>query len=620
MDPAGGFWADGSASRDAWVNAARSFVVPALAFQSAARSEIRLPGSASWHGAPADGLEALARVLLLESFAGCQEPRVAPTTQVLLEGVSAGVTSPSEPWIRAAENVHALVEAPSLCLALWVGRHRLWHELPHPVQLSLATWLAECADQFEGRSNNWMLFPFVVSRFLDSVDHPHPRRREIEDTTRRRLAGLYRGGGWYSDGGTATFDYYNAYAFHFYPGIVGALSADAELRERSATRLARFVPDLLSLIARDGSPVYFGRSMAYRFGIAAPLSVAPLVGVSDPHPAELREVTRRLVDFFVMGGGAVPGVPLVPGWGRDDTDLVQDYSGPGAAYWAAHAFSNLLLAPDHPYWQPWDASPPAEGGTKRLEQPNLLLAGPPDRSIVRLLNHGSFDVNTTSVKQRADDPYYGRLGYSSATVPLVNGEADSAFTVHIGDRRYRRARIAGGDGGTDWASSRGWLRDVDGGPEGREPAGFLSLATPSWDIHLMTLPRWARRRHASVSFRGWSVGDAQRAGTATTDGATVAVSAELTTSVHGLLGFTAAEVVTGDRPRGRYLLGEVAGHADDGMYAVATALGSTAPETPTLVRTARNRWVIRVAGDADRLVRRRLNRLSVSPSRGRRDG
>lgn len=572
-----------------------------------------MPGRASWHGERADALEAFARVFLLEALAGCQETRVAPSTQALLDGIVVGVTSDEHGWIRAAENSHALVEAPSLCLGLWAGDHRLWKELPGHAQDALAEWLAECAD-LERRSNNWVLFPFVISRFLDSVGRPHRGRTAIETHSLGRLEELYRGGGWYSDGGGSTFDSYNSFAFHFYPGVVGVLSSDDELRERSASRLALYLPQLLSLVGPDGAPVYFGRSMTYRFGVAAPLSVAALLGADLTPPGRLRVVTQRIVDSFVRIGAVTPGLPLSVGWARDDTDLVQDYSGPGAAYWAAHVFTNLLLEPDHAYWGAAGEEPVTEAGPTRLEKPNFVLARDAEASVVRLTNHGSYDVNVTDVKHRADDPFYGRLGYSTATLPLTYG-ADSTFTVHCRGRRYRRARITAQPGGRDWASSLGWLRDVVSAEDAPAPAMLLSVSTAEWDIHAIALPRWARVRRASVSFRGWCVDDPDAIGTGATDGPTVALTTLLPTTVRGLLGFSDAEVIDGERPRGRYRLGEVRGRDRGGLYVVATSLAtaeSLETPAPTVTHTGRGRWLIRIPGHPDRVLRRRRAALTLT--------
>src|SRR5690606_32924950 len=103
-----------------------------------------------------------------------------------------------------------------------------------------------------------------------SVDRPHGRRALIEAHLFTRLEELYRGDGWYSDDGDSTFDYYNSFAFHFYPGVIAHLGGDSDLRDLSAERLSAFLPSLLSLIGADGGPIYFGRSMTYRCAVASP--------------------------------------------------------------------------------------------------------------------------------------------------------------------------------------------------------------------------------------------------------------------------------------------------------------------------------------------------------------
>jgi hypothetical protein len=429
-----------------------------------------------------------------------------------------------------------------------------------------------------------------------------------------RLSHLYRGNGWYSDGGPATFDYYNSFTFHYYPGLLAELSGDGELREMSIERLALYLPSLVTLLSSGGAPVYFGRSMSYRFAVAAPLSVAGILGLQDAR--DLRETSARVIRHSATIGGMTRGTPLSPGWGPLDTDLVQDYSGPGAAYWASRAFVNLLLPAGDPYWtegSPTSShSPPA---VTRLAPPNFLVDGSPAREIVRMTNHGSYDTNVTDIKSRADDPFYGRLFYSSETVPLVRGmHADATFTVIQGGHRYRRARVESLDGGEDWATSLAWLRDLESAQDLPEPAVVCSVAVAPWTVHLLHLP--ASCVGGTVTFGGWVIDDPTGKAGNDERGPSAAVSTpSLTSSLRGLVGFTTARLVRGTRSRGGFVLPEVVGIARGDLMAVATLLertGTHAPPPPTLRRAGRASWHLNARGFARRRIRLRDGRFTVA--------
>lgn len=609
-------------SYDDWASLARELVEPALEFQTPARSEIRLPGRASWHGDRADGLEGFARVLLLEALAGCQEAGVGACAMRLLEGVAVGVGSSDARWIRASENRHALVEGASVALALWVGGHRLWRALAPETQSAVTTWLAECADLYPTLDNNWMLFAFAINRFLTGVGAPHPQSALIESRSRERLNELYRGGGWYSDDGPATFDYYNSFSYHLFPGLVAYLDDDRELIDQSVERLEAFLPSLTALISPDGAPVYFGRSMTYRSAIASPLGVASLLGIQEPAPATAREMAAGVVNFFVGLGGIVPGAPILPGWGPHDSDLVHDYSGPGAAYWAAQTFVSLLLPRDHPYWRPASHSRSEPPRSRYIPETGLLLSS--TDSIARLANHGSYDTNATDIQERTDDPFYGRLGYSSATLPLVGEIADNAFTVISGEGRFRRGRIAATGGGADWAASDGWLRDLDSGAELSSPARFCTVSMGNWDIHFLAFPELASHdgelRNAMVTVTGWACAalpNSDVSGVARGKSVTLA-SGVSATRLHGMLGLTSARIIRGSRPATRWALAELSGRDRRHVYAASSVLSRSADEAtdapPTVSRLTSLTWRLRARGYEDRIVR--LDRRGFSVQGG----
>ena len=73
-----------------------------------------------------------------------------------------------------------------------------------------------------------------------------------------RTEDWYKGDGWYTDGGTRNFDYYNGWAMHLYPlwycRIAGGL-AERGLEQRYRSRLRRYLADAAHLVGGDGAPI-----------------------------------------------------------------------------------------------------------------------------------------------------------------------------------------------------------------------------------------------------------------------------------------------------------------------------------------------------------------------------
>ena len=103
------------------------------------------------------------------------------------------------------------------------------------------------------------------------------------------------------------------------------------------------------LIAKKGTPVYWGRSLTYRFAIASPLALLAVVDPKTDDAAPLGVQWSAVVNYFLEAGALATGrLPL--GWTSEDLRLAQRYSGPGASYWAFRAFVSLLLPAQHPFW------------------------------------------------------------------------------------------------------------------------------------------------------------------------------------------------------------------------------------------------------------------------------
>lgn len=434
---------DSTMTRADWFAAADRMLDALAPFRAESGALIALPGKPSWSGARSDAFEGYARSFLLLALRvagdGADPGSLLPRYR---DGLLAG-TDPGHPdaWPVIVDRGQALVEAASLVIALDLTRMWLWDRLSAAERGRVARWLHPSA-QVQTPDNNWVLFRVMVQEFLAGSGFPF--EPSVIDDGLSRVDHWYDGDGWFRDGDGQRFDYYNAWALHLYP-LLWARMHDrrdpvraGRHRERALERLAAFLPHHVRFFGADGTPVFQGRSLAYRFAALAPLWLGELYGVSPLEPGALRVLASRTFRRFARGGAFDDRGVLTGGWFGAFPPMIQPYSGPASPYWASKAFLGLLLPADSPVWSAPERLPPVQrsDASLRLRAPGFLLETTAADGIARLVNHGS-DYSPPLVGP--DDPHYGRFAYSSATAPSFD---DHPVDSHIAliDARGRGSR------------------------------------------------------------------------------------------------------------------------------------------------------------------------------------
>ncbi|MEU6172413.1 DUF2264 domain-containing protein [Streptantibioticus parmotrematis] len=417
-----------------------------------------LPGRASRSGPRSDGLEGFARSFLLASFriAGALAPATTGhplpahgPVEALITRYARGLTTGTDPsrpdaWPPIAERSQPMVEAASIAIGLHETRPWIWDRLEDGERERVVDWLSG----FTGKhtwDNNWRLFQVVVEQFLASVGAPWDR--DAIEGGLDRIEDWYVGEGWYSDGEGRHFDYYNAWALHFYPllwaRIAGSTPGGGAEPARAAVyreRLRLFLDGYRYFFGADGAPVHQGRSLTYRFATAAPLWMGALADATPLAPGLTRRIASGTLRHFAERGAPDADGLLRLGWYGPFLPVTQTYSGPGSPYWASKGFLGLLLPATHPVWTERELPSPIEESdvTVALRGPGWLLHGTRRDGIVRLFNHGSDHEVAGGVGSAtpdatgdagaltdavAGDPHYAKLAYSSRTAPQSAPEA-----------------------------------------------------------------------------------------------------------------------------------------------------------------------------------------------------
>lgn len=449
--------------RPHWEACADQLLAGVAAYASPSGARVRFPGARPQDAT--DELEGFARSLLLGALrlAGSDGEQPAGAVERWSLALDAGTRhGHPEAWPAIGHHDQVLVEATAVALALHWSRRWLWDELPERTRQQVVDWLSGAAGRWCA-DNNHVLFGATVQAFLASVGADH--NRAPIDGAMNRIDEWYAGDGWYSDGVGRRFDHYNGWTFHLYPffieqmlgGLPGAAPGSTSTFDVHRSRLRMFLDDYQYLFDATGSPVLQGRSLIYRWGMAAPFWMGELQGVSPLPPGRTRRLASGMLQGFTEAGVLDDGVVDL-GWKRPAPDLLQSYNAPGSPLWASKRFLGLLLPPDHPVWQQTEQPLPVEEHDvlRPMGGPRWLAVGRCADGTVRLLNHGS------DGHPRRDDPLYRRLSYSTATVPVdLDGLRDS--TIAVGPRQTPSAHrgLSSGVVRTEGAASR-WRLDAQG--------------------------------------------------------------------------------------------------------------------------------------------------------------
>ena len=561
------------------------------AYASPDHARITPPGAEGGYGRAVDGLEGFARSFLLAGFriAGDRGEGLGDLADFYAEGIRAGV-DPDSPnrWVRLDEHPQAKVEAASIALTLDLTRPWIWDRLDELTRQRVIGYLAPVVGDESYPRNNWVWFRIVVETFLRSVGGSWSPEDIAADLALHDS--FAREGGWFSDGDERSYDHYSGWALQFYPVLWSRMQGAAELtggRIAGSTAgdiaaLDQYLQDAVALIGADGSPLIQGRSLIYRFAVAAPFWVGALAEVPSTSLGRLRHAARRIVYHFVdhFVDNRVPDERglLSMGWHGEWRALAQDYSGPASPYWASKGLLGVALPAEHPVWSAPDEALPIEQGAvlRAIAAPGWIVSGTQDDGIVRVINHGT-DHSTPGV-QVGDSPLYAQLGYSTATSPLLDEEAwttplEQAVTlVDAHGRATHRAGMTllgvridkgskdGGGADVGVAASISTVHLLDpAATQRRFGPGLEGIATPLARLEVQSLARgaWEVRLArvlavepgvdaAAMRIRigGWAVSGQTAAGAADTPASAArAAAGRLTSTLVPLLGDAHADAV-----------------------------------------------------------------------------
>ncbi|MEU4234943.1 DUF2264 domain-containing protein [Nonomuraea sp. NPDC026600] len=518
-------------TRNHWAALADHLLLSARRYASASHARVSFPGPPGGYGPDVDALEGFARTFLAAGFRVAGEGGRDPLglMEWYAQGLAAG-TDPRSPerWVRLDEHDQAKVEAASIALVLHLTKPWLWDRLDPIVREQVVDYLAPAVGS-DYPPINWIWFQIVVEQFLASVGGPF-ERAEIEKGL-SFTDGFARENGWYADGAERAYDHYAGWALQFYPLMwsemaAGDPAADAR-RPLYLERLERYLGDAVHLVGADGSPLVQGRSLIYRFAAATQFWAGARAGTATPAPGLLRRAASGIARHFTERGAPDEDGVLTPGWHGAWPPLAQSYSGPGSPYWAAKGFFGLSLPADHPVWTAVEEPLPVESGDyhRVVRAPGWLVSGTRADGVVRVINHGTDHSHPGT--HLTDSPLYARLGYSTATSPVLAGEhaADpldqsvvlldeggrpshrTGFETLLLDRLPSGTAIGASCWQAHWVTPEGERPDHGYGQSGTVRLGpwidLISAVRGPWEVRLVRLAATAAVGRGPLRVGGW---------------------------------------------------------------------------------------------------------------------
>ena len=269
--------------------------------------------------------------------------------------------------------------------------HRGWNALWEPLDsLTKARYIHEIQGlrRYDPCYTNWLLFCSMEECFLMKAHAQYDNYR-IHNAM-NKAEEWYVGDGWYSDGPSFAFDYYNSYVIQpmylecleminevkgndtwtvrgLDPSTYRTLGSKARYDE-ALKRMQKYSVILERLISPEGTYPVFGRSIPYRLAVFQPLA---MLAWQHKLPEELSNgqvrsaLTAVMKNMFRDSSNFNEGGFLTIGFVGSHPNVADVYTNNGSLYMTTLAFLPLGLPADDPFWtdepQKWTSKKAWEG-------------------------------------------------------------------------------------------------------------------------------------------------------------------------------------------------------------------------------------------------------------------
>lgn len=419
---------------------------PLLPHYSAGKASLLLGYTGALHSPAVANMESFARVIWGLGPYFCGGGTSAEFEDIYVQGLTHG-TDPSNPeyWGPVADYDQPLVEMPAIAIGLLLSPEKFWAPLSDKAKQDLAQWL-NYANIREMQPSNWQFFNVLVNvafKKLGCKEYNEERMKKSLDA----INSYYVGNGWYRDGSSDTYDYYVAFALHFYGLIYSVFMSEDDPTNSKAfqDRAVLFGKQFIYWFDEDGAGVPYGRSLTYRFAQVAFFSACVYAGVEPLSlPVMKGIIDRNLQTWWQSHMLDFSGIMTI-GYEYPNLIMAEWYNGPGSPLWALKTFLLLALDDAHPYWAANAAAYPSVEKIKPLPEANMILFHRNRNTILFPAGTYSLTYGVGHVEEKyAKFAYSTKFGFSvhKANDSLVNMAPDNELVFEISGLYFGRPKAS----------------------------------------------------------------------------------------------------------------------------------------------------------------------------------
>lgn len=298
--------------------------------------------------------------------------------QWALKAYANAVDPESPDYLGWESGGQTLVDAAYVVESLYRGYDSLWVPLD---SVTKSRYIKELQGlhRYDPPYTNWHLFVAMEECFLMYVGADYDQYRI--HMAMNKVEEWYVGDGWYSDGPSFAFDYYNSYVIQ--PMYVECLEMITAKRgndtwlcrkkgprngakkrlEDAVKRMQKYSVILERFVSPEGTYPVFGRSIPYRMAVFQPLAqLAWRKQLPEQlHNGQVRAaLTAVAKNMFYKANNFNKGGFLTIGFMGNHPDVADVYTNNGSLYMTTLAFLPLGLPADDPFW-----TDPAEKWTSK---------------------------------------------------------------------------------------------------------------------------------------------------------------------------------------------------------------------------------------------------------------
>lgn len=338
-------------------------------------------------------LQAMERIMMLAVYytAATGRDRVPGYPDSVTQPFRTAITRMSDPSdpLYCKRTDPSVYYGSETALAIALSPRFFWEPLT-PREKENVLDLLEALTRMPSYDNNHHFFHMMPVPLLER--HGRPSNRAHYTEIMERILGWHRGDGWFVDGNNQGFDHYNFWGFQLYANAVCHM--DGPWRKTFGDRFrditARFFKGLPYFFGRDGAPIPWGRSLAYRFADCAAIGWARLNGADPLAPGLSRRIASGCLRHFWDNGAMSTNGVLELGFRGPNAAVAESYLTDGTGYFAAQGLACLMIPETDRFWTDIEQPMPAdgEGGTLTLPGAEMVVRVSPIDGEARLFPVG----------------------------------------------------------------------------------------------------------------------------------------------------------------------------------------------------------------------------------------